>query len=539
MRATLLLAGVLVGATSAPASAQPAPGEYALWGPESQASLEVHAGPGGPELVRRERVLGWTAPRLWRSTSAAARGDRLEVVYAIDASYAPGLSGSLERRRREWAEVRLRATYRLSEGVLHELVRDPSPERRWGWATLRTQGRAVVCPDPHGLTRVAIHGAPEDRVDVVLISEGFAARRLRDFRFQATQVIAALRATRPFREYWRYLNVYVLERAAARPGLRETPAGTALGTTIPGGEAFEHLPRIDSGRARAVAREAIGAEPDVVVLLTWAKMRSVSDTPARVVAVEARTVGTIAPLVTLHELGHALGDLDDEYEELEPGLLDCELVETIDALGGFDRPNVTTHTDRERIPWAHWVRPRTPLPTPPDSDAVGLFEGANRRNAVWFRPTANCRMRQRQHPFCPVCVEALVLGLSELSYPLRARARRVDREAWRLEVRTAVPGRPEITWYLDGRPIAEGPTFVARAEHASYEGARLACHVVDRTALVRRDDRGLTRFGVAFRLEHGGLFGGGLVVRGPYRLAPGEPARRLRRGPPTTLGAPW
>ena len=125
--------------------------------------------------------------------------------------------------------------------------------------------------------------------------------------------------------------------------------------------------------------------------------------------------GTVA-----HELGHALGDLADEY---------CGTA----AFSG-DEPgqvNITTNSDRTTLKWASHVLESTPIPTgtnptaggcadytadtkPDDWDDntdVGLFEGATHNRVGYgtgiYRPVVSCRMRDNQPPYCPVCRRAM------------------------------------------------------------------------------------------------------------------------------------
>lgn len=118
----------------------------------------------------------------------------------------------------------------------------------------------------------------------------------------------------------------------------------------------------------------------------------------------------------LHELGHSLGELSDEY-------------------GGFPtwssttwRPdgtpygrvfNVTRSLAKDSIPWKDWIEDSVPLPTEPSSKhqgAVGAFEGGDYRDVGVYRPELSCLMRSYA-PFCRVCRESLVSHI--LSYTSR------------------------------------------------------------------------------------------------------------------------
>lgn len=105
--------------------------------------------------------------------------------------------------------------------------------------------------------------------------------------------------------------------------------------------------------------------------------------------------------VVAHELGHGLGNLDDEYDR--EGL-------TYSA-PAYPSVNCSRVADRKQLPWADLVDTATPLPTdeqhPPSgwdgNRSVGAFEGCGTYEKGLFRPALECRMNQNTPPFCPVC----------------------------------------------------------------------------------------------------------------------------------------
>jgi hypothetical protein len=71
------------------------------------------------------------------------------------------------------------------------------------------------------------------------------------------------------------------------------------------------------------------------------------------------------------------------------------------------------------LKWKDYIGSTTPIPTGigkcadynqgakptdwNDNQSVGLFEGGHMRSKGVYRPVINCRMRNNQPPFCPVC----------------------------------------------------------------------------------------------------------------------------------------
>jgi hypothetical protein len=124
--------------------------------------------------------------------------------------------------------------------------------------------------------------------------------------------------------------------------------------------------------------------------------------------------------VLMHELGHAIGALADNY-----------------YIGGqyppYEAPNLTAQTDLAQVKWRHWFVQDTPPPvlTNPDCNSFyypqpnpvgddylpGLY-ASSFTNCGWFRPTFKCRMFHSSEEFCQVCVEGLHAGLASFATPI-------------------------------------------------------------------------------------------------------------------------
>ncbi len=94
----------------------------------------------------------------------------------------------------------------------------------------------------------------------------------------------------------------------------------------------------------------------------------------------------------IHELGHSFAGLGDEYVDGGAAALPQNAFRE-----GWYR-NGTAYTDRERIPWKHWIEPGMQLPTlqsvfPAGTDPVGLFEGGVFFAKGVYRPTYESFMR--------------------------------------------------------------------------------------------------------------------------------------------------
>ncbi len=108
--------------------------------------------------------------------------------------------------------------------------------------------------------------------------------------------------------------------------------------------------------------------------------------------------------VIAHEMGHNVGGLQDEYTEYS---------DTYEGGESAYFRNVTTLSDPGQIPWRELISPTALLPSAPNSDGVGLFEGAYYRPAGAYRPTSYCMMVSGNR-YCPVCTRSLEQRLAAI-----------------------------------------------------------------------------------------------------------------------------
>ncbi len=116
-------------------------------------------------------------------------------------------------------------------------------------------------------------------------------------------------------------------------------------------------------------------------------------------------VGEHSDYVIVHEMGHLIGGLADEYYTSEVSVRDFypEGVEPVE-------PNLTTLVDFE-AKWMDMLEPGTPIPTPAskeNQDKLGVYEGGGYVAEGVYRPMMDCTMHKIMYNrFCPVCQKAL------------------------------------------------------------------------------------------------------------------------------------
>jgi hypothetical protein len=115
--------------------------------------------------------------------------------------------------------------------------------------------------------------------------------------------------------------------------------------------------------------------------------------------------------VMLHEFGHHMGGLADEY-------YDSAISNDEDTMypPGVEpwEPNISAFlgASRDNIKWKDLIVPSTPTPTREgavSADVVGLFEGAGYKAKGLYRPQEDCKMFHKGLVgFCKVCSRSLV-----------------------------------------------------------------------------------------------------------------------------------
>lgn len=230
-------------------------------------------------------------------------------------------------------------------------------------------------------------GQPRQKVDVLLISDGYSSREAAKFRADAARLVKALFAREPFRSRRADFNV----RALHVPG-----SPVAVEFNIFGLERYAL-----TYNNRALRNIAASAPYDVVEILLNDRKYGGGGIFNHQSTVAA--ANDSAEYVFIHELAHNLAGLGDEYV----GAVTYETGAVIEVEPW--EPNITALHDPSVLKWRDLVEPGTPIPTPlSHAGKVGAFEGAGYEVRGLYRPEASCIMGSRTVlNFCRVCQRAI------------------------------------------------------------------------------------------------------------------------------------
>jgi hypothetical protein len=330
------------------------------------------------------------------------------------------------------------------------------------------------------------NGPSENRIDIVLLGDGYTAAQLGAFADDVKAVVGRIFAENPFQTYRPYFNVRYVDVVSRQSGAdhpeRDAFVDTALRSFYNCAD-IQRLICVDEGIVHDVLLRSVGPDQqDVVIVLVNDQEYGGSGGSIAVSSVHSES----AELV-LHEVGHSFGLLADEYAE---DGLNCENeYEPIE-------PNVTIVTSRSKIKWAKWIDAGTPVPTWTfEPDQPGLYEQGKYCQTGMYRPTYESKMRTLGYPFQQINTEQLVKRMYNLvtpideALPYAARVAVVQGERVQFSVRTVRPADHglRILWTLDGQRAPGAAALAVDTLSLSTGEHQITATVADTTAFVRND----------------------------------------------------
>ncbi|MGW6882431.1 M64 family metallopeptidase [Streptomyces goshikiensis] len=347
------------------------------------------------------------------------------------------------------------------------------------------------------VTKMIDNGSTADRLDVVVIGDGYTAAELDRFHADARQKWAEVAAVEPYTTYQNLFNVWTVDAVSNDSGVTGDPDRGAVRDTALGSyfwcEDIERLLCVDQPKVDAYVAKAPAADL-VIVLANSAKYGGAGyNEPSATLGYEGISTASAGNAksgqVAIHETGHSLGKLADEY--FYPGVPDYEKYTGPEPAESNSSTLTADRMARERTKWYRWLGEESP-----DGGVVGAYEGGGYYVTGLYRPTDNSIMRVLGKPFSLPGTEAMIAGFARHATfvtPLTPTDRTL--RPWHT-AKASVPrlagayGRqPEVKWYLDGRELKRfrGRTEVRVAELwlLDLRAHKLTVTAEDRTSAVR------------------------------------------------------
>ncbi|PWU03484.1 MAG: peptidase M64 [Terriglobia bacterium] len=291
------------------------------------------------------------------------------------------------------------------------------------------------------------NGSPQDKVDLLLLGDGYTAAEMEKWHRDARRTADLLFAVSPFKEHRLEFNVWAIDTPAEESGVSRPSDGVYRRSPLRASyDAFgseRYVLSFDNRRIREIAAAAPYEFVEIVVNDRKYGGGGIFNLFATVSADNAFT-----PYVFVHEFGHHFAGLADEYytsdvsylspterpEPWEPNVTaDAHAAKWKDLLSpGIDLPSPWPKADfetmeveiqkrRREIRAAH--RPETEmgalfrqerdrdtklLSSGTNAGRVGAFEGALYEAKGYYRPQQDCIMFTRDEAgFCAACRRAI------------------------------------------------------------------------------------------------------------------------------------
>jgi len=308
---------------------------------------------------------------------------------------------------------------------------------------IRKQPPAPAAPIP-----IRVSGPSPQKVDLLVLGDGYTAAEMQKFEADARRLAAHLFTVSPFRERADDFNVWALAVPTSESGVSRPSTGvhhaSKLGTRYDIFGSERYVLTLDNRALREIAQHAPYEFIEILVNNETYGGGGIFGQFST-----AAASNEWAPYLFVHEFGHHFAGLADEYytspvayaassARMEPW-----------------EPNATALRDPARLKWAKHVKAGTPLPTPwpkteyeeasrayqkrraalreqnrPESEMnalfredlartralfakqphrhdIGAFEGANYEAKGYYRPAMQCIMFDRSEAFCPVCQDGI------------------------------------------------------------------------------------------------------------------------------------
>jgi hypothetical protein len=277
-----------------------------------------------------------------------------------------------------------------------------------------------------GTSTLLNSGDTAEKLDLVFIGDGFTSSEQGAFNSRVDEAVTAFLGAHPLHALRSAFNIHRVNVSSPESGTDRfsTCDGDATGdadvsrrTAMDSGYCNGGNGRVnrcmgssDHTLARGFANNA--PDDDIIIVL-------VNDSGHGGCAFGDLTYFTLTSRfadIVVHELGHAIFSLADEYNYDGPDNF---------TRGEPGRVNVTIETNRASLKWRDLVLMSTAIPTQDksdcststlpsrivDADLVGTFEGANYSRCDIYRPQYACRMRASDQQFCSVCRRKVIQDL--------------------------------------------------------------------------------------------------------------------------------
>ncbi|MEP5339307.1 MAG: M64 family metallopeptidase [Algibacter sp.] len=355
-------------------------------------------------------------------------------------------------------------------------------------------------------------GDDDKRLNLVILSEGYQASEFADFKTDAESLVSDMFTQSPFLEYSNYFNVHIIKVPSNESGVDHPGTGTDV--TEP-----YSIPITDVDTYFNATFDAWGFHRFLYYGLNYTDVNTI-DADAKINSVLASnfptydqalilvntdehggtggefpisSTGASGNETAIHELGHSLFDLRDEYFQGE--------------VYAREAANMTQETDPSLIIWKNWI----------NTNSIGIYQHTNlytNELVDWYKPHEACKMGALWQPFCSVCKETMIEKIHSLISPIASynpASSSVSNPSFPLDFQLNLiepnPNTLESVWTLNASNFANDVSDISILETNLNVGTNTLVAVVhDATTFVDVDNHdSLHIYTVTWTIENSGL----------------------------------
>jgi hypothetical protein len=343
-------------------------------------------------------------------------------------------------------------------------------------------GTTMVLAQDFPVESLQINGPEENRINLVILPDGYTAAELDNFINDATDFVTELFSQSPYQEYQEYFNVYAIRVPSNESGADHPDTAYDENTAI----VLTDVVDVDNYFGSTfdyfdIHRLLVATNTVAITDVLAENFPNYDQTMILVNSQEYGGSGGNFPTASLHnssneiaihELGHSFVQLRDEY-----------------WAGDFyaeEGINMTQETDPNIVRWNNWIGDN-------GIDVYQYCTAPTSSCSTWNRPHQNCKMQWLNNPFCAVCTEGTIEAIHELVepvdnfYPANTTTVLIS-ENQTFQLQLVPTANLKITWELNGTIIASDTSILdIQISDLNSGGNTLTVNVEDITPMLRVD----------------------------------------------------
>ncbi len=321
------------------------------------------------------------------------------------------------------------------------------------------------------------NGPPEERINLVFLSEGYTQSELSGFEQDVTQFANFILNDEPYKRYANHFNVYAIlvpsnESGADHPfdADDEPFPGEAVEVDTYFDGTFDsfgihRLLTVDNSKVFAVAADNFPMYDELLVYVNT-EIRGGSGG-----SIAVSYNGPEGLEIMNHEIGHSMHRLEDEYNNSSPS----------------ERANLTMESNPALIKWKNWLTPETDIGVVQHCCTATQLE--------WYRPSSTCKMRVSAQRFCDVCREKATTSIHELTDVIQSKSPNsgtvsIDNPTtFSVNELRPTPTTLTSSWTLNGTVIGNNTASISISPNDLIAGNNFLNYTVqDETEFIRLDN---------------------------------------------------